>query len=314
MVKEITVKEIDKKRYDAFAMFSRSPATEHFSKELSWYSNEEETIIGTVLLDIVDFDYGAVVSARDENGMFRAFDLEVSIPNEEAAKSWIMNTIRWHTSQNIRVVPQGSDTPGIDLFTPKVLPERFHPFFASLSGDEAHTPARAIIKEMMPHYVDIDGNFVEQFQTTGFDARLWELYLFAYLTEEQLFIERKQSSPDFMVMKYGEKVAIEAVIVGRKKDNPPLLLAQKPKLMTPEQVLEATRDSMPIMFASSLDRKLKKQYWKLPHVKGNPLVFAIADFHDTRSTLWSSTALLITCMGLDMRSPAMNLTSFRSNH
>ena len=26
--------------------------------------------------------------------------------------------------------------------------------------------------------IDADGNFVEQFQTTGFNARIWELYLF----------------------------------------------------------------------------------------------------------------------------------------
>ena len=32
---------------------------------------------------------------------------------------------------------------------------------------------------MMRFYKDDDGNFVEQFQTTVFDARLWELYLFA---------------------------------------------------------------------------------------------------------------------------------------
>jgi hypothetical protein len=36
---------------------------------------------------------------------------------------------------------------------------------------------------MMRWYEDADGNFVEQFQTTGFNARLWELYLFTTLVE-----------------------------------------------------------------------------------------------------------------------------------
>lgn len=93
VVKQIVVKELDKKRYDVFGMFSRSPATEFFSRELSWYSNEEETIIGTVLLDIVDNDFAAVVSARDEHGMFRAFDVEASIASEEAAKTWVIGSI-----------------------------------------------------------------------------------------------------------------------------------------------------------------------------------------------------------------------------
>jgi len=36
---------------------------------------------------------------------------------------------------------------------------------------------------MMRFYEDTDGNFVEQFQTTAFDACIWELYLFATFTE-----------------------------------------------------------------------------------------------------------------------------------
>ncbi len=38
----------------------------------------------------------------------------------------------------------------------------------------------------MPHFIDIDGNFVQQFQSTGFDSGLWELYLYTYFSEEEL--------------------------------------------------------------------------------------------------------------------------------
>lgn len=51
----------------------------------------------------------------------------------------------------------------------------------------------------MSHFKDIDGNFIEQFQSTGFDARLWELYLNTYLIEEQLFFDRNYNAPDFIV-------------------------------------------------------------------------------------------------------------------
>lgn len=77
---------------------------------------------------------------------------------------------------------------------------------------------------MMPYFIDIDGNFVEQFQSAGFDSRLLELYLNAYLTEEQLFINREHNAPDFIVKKYGKSVAIEAVIVGRRESNLPKFL------------------------------------------------------------------------------------------
>src|SRR6202165_280711 len=51
-------------------------------------------------------------------------------------------------------------------------------------------------------------------------------------------------------------------------------------------------DFMPIKFGSPLFSKLTKQYWKLPHAIGLPLVFAIADFHDKASMTWTSTALI----------------------
>ncbi len=53
---------------------------------------------------------------------------------------------------------------------------------------------------MMRWYEDIDGNFVEQFQTTGFNARVWELYLFAALTEANLRLERPDPAPDFLAV------------------------------------------------------------------------------------------------------------------
>ncbi len=58
----------------------------------------------------------------------------------------------------------------------------------------------------------MDGNFVEQFQTDGFDARLWELHLNSYLVEEQLFMDRQHDRPDFVVTKYGMPMTIEATV------------------------------------------------------------------------------------------------------
>ncbi len=298
-MKKIIVKELDKKRFDALAGYSRSPAAAYFSQELEWYSNEEESVIGTVLLDTVDEDYAAVVLARDESGKFRAFDVESSMENVESAKIWIVGAIKWHTGQGIQVAPEDDELKTIDLLTPVLPPEKLNPFFCHLINDKIFLPARSIIREMMPHFVDIDGNFVEQFQSTGFDSRLWELYLNAYLSEEELFIQRDYQSPDFIVMKYGQTIAIEAVIVGRKENNPPKYFKPHRDFPTPEKILTAHKNSMPIKFGSPLYSKLQKKYWRLPHVSGHPLVFAIADFHDDQSMLWSSTALINYLYGVD---------------
>ena len=291
-VTDQVVKELDHKRFNSLVGASRSPAAAYISEELGWYANDGETIIGVLLLDTIDHDYAAVILARDEGGRFRAFDQECSIATREEALSWLQDTIAAHTEAGVLVVPQGGEPVGVDLFTPIVAHEKLHPYFVALSSDSVFFPARSIISGLMPHYADVGGNFVEQFQSTGFDARLWELYLYAYLIEEQLFIDRSMNAPDFIIKKYGKTVAIEAVIVGRKPENPPTYLKEPSRPPTPDEVLEATMQSMPIKFGSPLYSKLTKEYWNLSHVKGNPLVFAIADFHDDMSMLWSSTALM----------------------
>jgi hypothetical protein len=35
----------------------------------------------------------------------------------------------------------------------------------------------------MRYYQDVEGNFIQLFKSTGFDARLWKLYLFPATTE-----------------------------------------------------------------------------------------------------------------------------------
>jgi len=289
---KITVKEITEKRFNALAGYSRSPNAAYVSRELAWYANEDESVLGVLLFDTIDFDYAAVVLGRDEGGRFRAFDVESSIPDKETATQWLINTIKWHTGKGQKVFPQGDVSRGLDLFTPIVPIEKLHPYFVHLIRESAFLPARELIRNMMPHFIDVDGNFVEQFQTTGFDSRLWELCLFAYFNEERLFVDRKHNTPDFMVQKYGKVVAIEAVIVGRRKHNPPQYFRVFPKIKTPDEVLKEQENSMPIKFGSPLYSKLQKKYWELPHVKGSPFVLAIADFHDDASMIWSSTALI----------------------
>lgn len=58
---------------------------------------------------------------------------------------------------------------------------------------------------------DPDGNLVEQFQTRGFDARTFEIYLHALFTEAGHVIDRSHDRPDFMITRDGLTVAVEAV-------------------------------------------------------------------------------------------------------
>lgn len=291
MAEQIAITKLDQKRFEAFVGHTRSPAAAYSSKEIEWYANDSESVIGVLLLDTIDYDYAAVVMGRDEAGRFRAIDTESSRSTQEDARSWLIEAMKLQAATGKRIFPQGAPLEGIDLFKEVVSPEKEHPYFTRLKKDICFAPARSIIQEMMPHFIDIDGNFVEQFQSTGFDSRLWELYVNSYLVEEQIFIQRKYHAPDFMVTKYGKTVAIEAVIVGRKSSNPPRNTPMIDQDHDPAWIIEANENGMPIRFGSPLYSKLQKKYWELPHVSGNPLVLAIADFHDDQSMLWSSTAL-----------------------
>lgn len=288
----VEVRELDVKRFKALAGASRSPALEFCGEEIAWYANEDESILGVLLLDIIDKDYAAVLLARDEVRRYRCFDLESSFPALCDAREWLFRTMRLHTAQGLKVYPQGGGKTRIDLFNAVIPIEKQHPCFQSLTTSDAFLPARAIINELMPHFVDVDGTFVKEFQTRGFDARLWELYLNTYLVEEKLFIEREHTSPDFVVRKHGQAVALEAVIVGRRTEHPSLMNGELPRGMTPQEIMDRNRDEIPIKFGSALYSKLKKQYWELPHTKNMPLVFAIADFHDDQSMMWTSTGLM----------------------
>lgn len=282
-MKNVIVKELTKARFDALVAYSRIPAIEFFSVEIDWYADDEERVIGCVLLDLIDFDYAAILLTRDENRRYRAIDVKASMPNKESATKWLKDVIERHAVTGQKVVPQEATTPaGVELFSTVAPIEELHPGFVKLRDFEGFSPARGIISEMMPHFIDVDGNFVEQFQTTGFDSRLWELYLFAYINEEGFLLERKHRTPDFIVTKYDKKVGIEAVTVGLKVGD------NLPKFSRPDFL----NHYMPIRYGSALFSKLKKRYWKLQHIMDKPLVFAIADFHADQSMLWSSSPLM----------------------
>jgi len=149
--------------------------------------------------------------------------------------------------------------------------------------------------ELAKHLIDVDNNFVREFQTRGFDARIWELYLYAYLREENLWVDREFHAPDYLVERYGKKIAIEAVTLNPSAPVQLDIDISGPPRMRPQvEIDELLSNETPLRFASALSGKLLKvpPYWELPQAKGYPLVFAIADFHEPQSMTWSFPALV----------------------
>ena len=286
----IEVKKMNPNRFHAYLMFTRRPLIHFFAQELEYYSNISETLLGVLLFDKTDSDFVAVVLARDEQNQYRAIETE-NFESSKEAENWLIGRIRWLTSKGTTIVHQGAAQKGVNLFTELIDKSKLHPFFSILKNNISHLAAKEILLEIEKFFIDIDGNFIEQFQSlNGFDSRLWEIYLFCFLTEEQFDLKRNVTSPDFMAEKGNDKIAIEGVIVDRKKDNPPKTFPNIHKTL--EETRAENSNNMPLRFGSALYSKLKKEYWKLPHVKDRPLVIAIADFHDDMSMTWSFPAII----------------------
>jgi len=294
------MKRISRKRFDAYVDFSRNPLVFGFSEEIRWYENESKTLFGVIALDYTDRDYTAIILGRDEIGRIRCFNLQISFSDIEKAEYWLFESVNRLEESGEFAFPQGDQRKKCDLFKPVVDVSRMDTSFNLLNTHPTHMAAKSLISEIMPHFFDIDGNFVEQFQTNGFDSRLWELYLFCYFNEEQLIINRDYFAPDFFLSDGTVEVGVEAVIVGRKTNN--ISYDQKSKFDL--NVKEELVNRMPIKFGSPLYSKLthtnKKtgaHYWDYSHTKGKPFVIAIADFHGDHSMTWSHPALLTYLYG-----------------
>ena len=64
-------------RYNAFVAWTRTPTADLVGEELEFFSNRAETLIGVLIKDRFDRDFGFVVLGRDLKGRFRCIDVSV---------------------------------------------------------------------------------------------------------------------------------------------------------------------------------------------------------------------------------------------
>ena len=294
-----SMQPISQLRFNALAGYARHPQTAVYADELGWFEHANERVLGVLIRDRTDGDYGGVVLARDELLQYRWTTMSRWEPGQRRAKARLRQALEQasmapdeeHHQGHERVVP-------VDFFTPVVASERLDPDFRVLVEQEGFSPARDIIEPMMRWYEDVDGNFVEQFQTTAFDARLWELYLFASLVELGFLIDRTQPAPDFVASSLRGQIAIEAVTVNPTKDRAGNVVPPPP-LATDEERLVFLRNYMPIKFGSALFSKLGKEYWAKEHVRGMPFALAVQDFSSRGSMVFTRSALQVYLYGYE---------------
>ncbi len=221
---------------------------------------------------------------------FRAVDVDSSLTSIGKARRTLNDGIELWKKRPDADFYQGVGTgPAVDFFKPVVSPARFGGTFKAVRESLGYSSAREIIGAMMYYFEDPDGNFVEQLQTTGFDARTWELYLFAALHELGYAFDRSIPAADYFCRGLKGEFFVEAVTV-----NPTLQNGVSVETGPREDKAEYQRyleEYVPIKFGSALYSKLKRRYWELPHVSDKPIVLAVQDFHFPRSMAWSEPSL-----------------------
>ncbi len=288
------MKRISSRRFDALC-YSKQPYMNLIALEVRHYESDDRSNLALIIFDRTDGDFGYLILGRDSRKIFRCIDVGGSFfSTADAAEEALYEAIKPYEADGQSEYPQGDEKKPIhDIFAPIVADEKQHNYFKVLISDENRMVARNMIQEIAYSFVDVDGNYIEQFQSTGFDQRLWELFLHVLFHKSDFEVDSSKQAPDFALLKFGMPIFVEAVTVG---SNPNFDIIAS----TGAEVAELSKDYMPIKFGSTLFSKLnrKNKYWELPHVAGHPFVLAIHDYHGVAtsdalgSMTWSRAGLV----------------------
>lgn len=291
------MKPLNRNRACLLLLFTRTPSVKMVNEELEYYQSDDETLIGFVSVDRIDYTYHAILFDRNNLGRYENVDMKLDHHIITEARNSLADMMNKYVHDKERLRRTGKKN---DYYTLVTKESQVHPNFLKLRDDRFFTAAKKVIEEVGYHHADIDGNFTDQLQSiNGFDARIWELYLWCYFREEDFEFDTTHDAPDFMLQKNGEEVAVEAVHIKRTQG-----FDEEITQMDFRTILEKLRNEIPIMYGSPLYSKMKheyhnQRYWELPHVKGKPLVFAIADFHADMSMTWSFPAITSILYGIE---------------
>ena len=284
-----------------FVMGDNRLIQNRITPSVEYYTSDDGVLMGVICIDRLDGTFGVVVLDRNNLKQYQAVEVYCDIDTIENARVALNDAMDNYVRDTEMMLKQGKP---MDFFSQITSDKELSPLFQKLKSDDFFSSARAVIEEISPYIKDRDGNLGEQLQTVnGFDARIWELYLLCYFREAGLNLDKRYDVPDFILYKGDERVAVEAVTIQRKQkgyDNNDI------PNYTMDEMFQKLENEIPLMFGSSLYSKLKhtyenKRYWELPQCEDLPLVFAIEDFHEDMSMMWTFNGIIAMLYGIEQR-------------
>jgi hypothetical protein len=163
----------------------------------------------------------------------------------------------------------------LDLFTPIVDSKELHHNFVHTIAPNAKG-VRKVLQAWAKDFVDRDGKFVREFQTT-YNSGFWELYLYAVLKHLGFNIDFSHHTPDFVCS--NKALIVEAAIASHAQDDTPEWEKKIKDIVDDKNIFEIWKHST-IRLSNALHTKIKKYrdgYSALAHVKNKPFIVAIAN-------------------------------------
>lgn len=175
----------------------------------------------------------------------------------------------------------------MDLFTPVVDSQKLNKNFTSVMAP-FRKAERDLLESWVDGFVDRDGKFVKEFQTT-FNSSFWEIYLYAAFMNYGFSIDWSHATPDFSINSNGNEFIVEAVTANSAHDKPnewdrtfseeELSVIKIFKKLNTEGIIRLSNTILQKI------NKYNKSYSKLVHVKRKPFVIAVAPFEQPHFNL-----------------------------
>lgn len=172
----------------------------------------------------------------------------------------------------------------MNLFVSVVDPSRQHQNFKNLLRVR-NGFVFDVLQDWAKGFVDRDGKFVEEFQTT-FNSCFWELYIFAVLKKYGMNVDFSNPRPDFCIPSLN--LNIEAIIASHAEGSEPEFARMDKE--PPGDLNEFNRNTI-IRLSGSLREKHRKytaSYASLSHVKDRAYVVAVSNFDQPYSFMAAS--------------------------
>ena len=165
----------------------------------------------------------------------------------------------------------------MELFNPVVPSQKLHKNYLNVVAEPTDY-ARNVLLSWADGFVDRDGKFVKEFQTS-FNSSFWELYLFACLKELEFTVDFSFDRPDFVAKNDRISFCIEASIASSAIDTPDEWEADYRPEMLKKIDKKNVVDFATIRLSNTLTAKYKKlinDYSKLAQVKNKRLLAVLS--------------------------------------